>query len=70
MVSSFAWRRVSKRWPCSRSTFSDPNIVSLQALSQQLPLRLIELVMPYSVNTSLKSLLAYWVNSTRRRNTS
>jgi hypothetical protein len=59
MTSSFAWRRVTNRWPCSRSTFSDPNRVSLQALSQQLPRRLIEAVMPYSARTSRKSSLAY-----------
>jgi hypothetical protein len=35
-------RLVTKRCPCSRSTFNEPNSVSLQALSQQLPLRLIE----------------------------
>ena len=29
--------------------------------AQQLPRRLIEGVMPYSVSTSLKSLLAYWL---------
>jgi hypothetical protein len=61
MTSSFAWRRVTNRWPCSRSTFSDPNRVSLQALSQQLPRRLIEAVMPYSARTSRKSSLAYWL---------
>jgi transposase len=65
-----AWRRVLKRCPCSRFTFSDPNNVSLQALSQQSPRRLIDAVMPYSVSTSLKSLLAYWVDSNSRRNTS
>src|SRR5512140_1694874 len=58
MTSSMARRRVSKRCPCRRSTFGDPNSVSLQALSQQLPRRLIEAVMPYSVSTSLTSLLA------------
>jgi hypothetical protein len=61
MVSSFASRLVLKRWPCSRSTFNDPNSVSLQALSQQLALRLIELVMPYALSTSWKSWLAYWL---------
>jgi len=35
MVSSFAWRMVSNLWPCSHSTFSEPNSVSEQALSQQ-----------------------------------
>ena len=29
--------------------------------SQQLPRRLIELVMPYSLSTSLKAPLAYWL---------
>src|SRR5664279_2071897 len=60
MVSSLASRIVSKRWPCSRSTFSEPNNVSEQALYQQLPLRLIDGVMPCSLSTSLKSALAYW----------
>jgi hypothetical protein len=55
IVSSFASRLVLKRCPCSRSTFNDPNNVSLHALSQQLPLRLIELVMPYSESKVLKS---------------
>ena len=61
MTSSMAWRLVLKRWPCRRSTFNDPNSVSLQALSQQLARRLIEAVMPYSVSASRKSLLAYWL---------
>ena len=51
MTSSLASRMVSKRWPCSRSTFSEPNSVSEQALSQQLPLRLIDGVMPCSLST-------------------
>jgi len=51
----------SKRWPCSRSTFSEPNNVSEQALSQQLLLRLIDGLMPCSLSTSLKSSLAYWL---------
>jgi hypothetical protein len=38
---------VSKRWPWRRSTFREANRVSLDALSQQLPLRLIEAVMPH-----------------------
>lgn len=33
MTSSFAWRCVTNRCPCSRSTFMDPNSVSLQAFS-------------------------------------
>ena len=37
---SLASRMVAKRCPCSHSTFSEPNSVSLQALSQQFPLRL------------------------------
>ncbi len=61
MTSSMAWRRVLKRCPCSRSTFNDLNSVSLQALSQQSPRRLIDAVMPYVVSTSRQSLLAYWL---------
>ena len=61
MTSSLAWRRVTKRCPCSRSTFNEPNSVSLQALSQQLPRRLMDALMPYSVSTPLKSSLAYWL---------
>ena len=41
------------------STLGYVNSVSLQALSQQLPRRLIELVMPYSLSMSLKAWLAY-----------
>lgn len=33
MISSFASRLVFKRRPCSRSTFNDPNSVSLHALT-------------------------------------
>src|ERR1017187_2968057 len=61
MVSSLASRMVSKRRPCSRSTFSEPNNVSEQALSQQLPLRRIDGAMPCSLSTWLKSSLAYWL---------
>jgi hypothetical protein len=46
MTSSIAWRLVLKRYPCRRSTFNDPNNVSLQALSQQMPRLLIEAAMP------------------------
>ena len=52
---------VSNRCPCSRSTFSEPNRVSLHALSQQLPLRLIDGVIPHCFSTLLKSSLAYWL---------
>jgi hypothetical protein len=41
-VLSLACRRVWKFLACRRSTFNDSNSVSEQALSQQLPLRLIE----------------------------
>ncbi|MEB0060413.1 hypothetical protein, partial [Variovorax sp. LG9.2] len=37
---------------------------------QQLPFRLIELVMPYSASIALKSWLAYWVDSIGGRNIS
>src|SRR6516165_2797748 len=50
-----------KPWPCSRSTFREPNSVSEQALSQQLPWRLIDGLMPCSLSTSRKSSLAYWL---------
>ena len=40
------------------------------ALSQQLPLRDIELRMPQAFIVSWKSRLQYWVSSTHRRNTS
>src|ERR1035441_7431434 len=56
---SLACRMVSKRSPCSRSTFSDPNSVSVTALTQQLPLRLIEARMPCFSSTWRKSSLAY-----------
>jgi hypothetical protein len=38
MISSLASRLVAKRRPCNRSTFSDPNSVSLHALTHHLPL--------------------------------
>ena len=37
-----AARRVANFMPCSRPTFSDPHRLSVGALSQQSPLRLIE----------------------------
>src|SRR5260370_41282866 len=52
---------VSKRWPWRRSTFREANRVSLGALSQQSPLRLIEAVMPHSRSRTLNSWLAYWL---------
>src|ERR1700693_3310329 len=52
---------VSKRWPWRRSTFREANRVSLDALSQQLPLRLIEAVMPHFRSRQLNSWLAYWL---------
>ena len=42
MASSLAWRRDAKRCKCKRSTFNEPNSVSLQALSQQSPRLLID----------------------------
>jgi hypothetical protein len=53
VISSLALRMVSKRWPCSRSTFSEPNKVYEQALSQQFPLQLL--------SNLLKSSLVYWL---------
>lgn len=47
MTSSSTSHLVLSRFPSNRVTFSDPIGVSLHELSQQLPLRLIELVMPY-----------------------
>src|ERR1700738_3611510 len=52
---------VSKRWPWRRATFREANRVSLDALSQQLPLRLIEAVMPHFRSRPLNSWLAYWL---------
>src|SRR6266704_3762719 len=52
---------VSKRWPWRRSTFREANRVSLHALSQQSPLRLIEAVMPHFRSRQLNSWLAYWL---------
>jgi hypothetical protein len=40
------------RLPCSRATFSDPHRLSVTALSQQLPLRLMELRMPCCFNSA------------------
>jgi hypothetical protein len=61
VISSLALRMVSKRWPCSRSTFSEPNKVYEQALSQQFPLRLIDGLMPQLLSNLLKSSLVYWL---------
>ncbi len=44
MTASLAARTVMNFSPCSRSTFSDPNSVSVTELSQQLALRLIEAI--------------------------
>jgi DNA-binding CsgD family transcriptional regulator len=44
--------------------------LSVGALSQQLPLRLIEQRMPYEFRLRWKSWLAYWADSTGRRNIS
>lgn len=41
--------RVAKRHPCTRSFLKLLNPLSVGALSQQLPLRLIKQVMPYSM---------------------
>ncbi len=46
--------------PCSRSTLSEPNTVSVAAFSQPLSLRLIDPRMPYRFNSFWKSALAYW----------
>jgi hypothetical protein len=45
--------------PWSRSTFSDPNSVSVTELSQQSPLRLIELSILKLRRSWRSSLLAY-----------
>jgi len=55
----FGLPKVRKRSPYSCSTFSDPNSVSVTALSRQLPLRLIEGRMPCWSSTWRKSSLAY-----------
>src|SRR3954471_2565340 len=47
--------------PCTRSFFKLLNQLSLGALSQQLPLRLIEAVMPYSPSLAHMVWLAYWL---------
>ena len=48
-----------ERWWCNRSTCNDPNVVSLQALCQQLPRRLIEAVKLSCASMSVKALLAH-----------
>ena len=45
----------------SRSTFNEPKSVSVTALSQQSPLRLIEPRMPKAESCVWKSPLAYWL---------
>ncbi len=56
--------------PCTRSFFRLLKKLSVGALSQQLPLRLIEQRMPYEFSLRWKSWLAYWADSTGRRNIS
>jgi hypothetical protein len=51
----FALATCFKVLTVQRSTLSDPNNVSLQALSQQLPLRLIEGVIPHSFSSLANS---------------
>ena len=43
MISSIASRRVANFLPYNLPTFSEPHKLSVGALSQQLPLRLMEL---------------------------
>lgn len=52
MIASLASRTVMNFSPCSRSTLSDPNGVSVTALSQQLALKLIDAIRPYIFVTS------------------
>lgn len=57
-----AWRafsRVANRCPCTQAVFNRPHKLSVGALSQQLPLRDIELRMPQAVSVSWKSWLQY-----------
>ena len=49
------------RVPCTRSFFRLLKKLSLGALSQQLPLRLIEHTMAYSRSRAGKAWLAYWL---------
>ena len=60
-ASSRASRRVAKVRPARRATFSEPNSVSAQALSQQFPLRLMEGTMPKLSSIRRKLSLAYWL---------
>src|SRR4030067_3297509 len=48
-VMAITSSRVSKHSPCTRSFLKPPNQLSVGALSQQLPLRLIEQIMLYSL---------------------
>jgi len=38
--------------PCNRPAFNEPHKLSVGALSQQFPLRLVELCMPYPVKSA------------------
>src|ERR1041385_5385828 len=67
------WRAcscVANRRPWTQAVLSRPPRLSVGALSQQLPLRDIELLTPQALSVSWKSRLQYWVNSNHRRNTS
>src|SRR5919206_4070409 len=61
--------RVRKRtwWTCS--FFSEAKKDSMGALSRQLPLRLIDRLMPCRFSTSRYGSAAYWADSSGRRNT-
>ena len=53
-----------------RSVFSEEKKLSIAALSQTLPDRLIEQVTPFSASSSWKCWLVYWADTTGRRNMS
>jgi hypothetical protein len=52
-----------------RSVFSDEKKLSIAALSQTFPDRLIEQSMPWSAIKVRNCSLVYWANSNDRRNT-
>jgi hypothetical protein len=55
-----SWR-VLKRFPCTHSFRKLLNQLSVGASSQQMTLRLIEQVIPYTISLAWKSWLANWL---------
>lgn len=61
MINRLACSRVANRWPRTHAVFSRTHRLSVGALSQQLPLRDIELWIRHAVKVSWNSWLQYWL---------